>query len=114
MSCSSHSPPASQTGQSSGWFPSSSSTVALRACAISGGLGLDHHALGDGSGAGGLQLGHLLDADHAHAAGALQRKAGVVAEGGDLDAGGAAGFNEQRARGRGDLFAVDGQMLRQP
>ena len=35
MSCSSHSPPASHTGQSSGWLPSSSSIVALRACLIS-------------------------------------------------------------------------------
>ena len=36
MSCNSHSPPASQTGQSSGWFPSSSSTIDLRAWWISG------------------------------------------------------------------------------
>jgi hypothetical protein len=71
-----------------------------------GGLGLDDHALGDRSGAGGLQLGHFLDADDAHAAGGLQREAGVVAEGGDLDAGGLAGFNEQGARGGGELLAV--------
>ncbi len=31
MSCNSHSPPASQTGQSSGWLPRSSSTIDLRA-----------------------------------------------------------------------------------
>ncbi len=35
MSCSSHSPPASQTGQSRGWLPSSNSTIALRACRTS-------------------------------------------------------------------------------
>ena len=57
MSCSSHSPPASQTGQSSGWLPSTSSSMALRACSISARLGRDDHAFGDRSGAGGLQLG---------------------------------------------------------
>ncbi len=69
----------------------------------------DDHALGDRRGAGGLELGHLLNADDAHAAGGLERKAGVVAEGGNLDAAGAAGFNEQRARGRGELLAVDSE-----
>src|SRR5271165_540922 len=34
MSCSSHSPPASHTGQSNGWLPSSSSIIDLRACLI--------------------------------------------------------------------------------
>ena len=53
-----------------------------------GGLGEDDHAFGDRCGAGGLELGHLFDADDAHAAGGLQREARVVAEGGDLDAGG--------------------------
>ena len=72
-------------------------------------FGGDDHALGDRRGAGGLQLGHLLDADDAHAAGGLERKAGVVAEGGNLDAVGAAGFNEQRARGCGELLAVDSE-----
>ena len=70
------------------------------------GLGLDDHAFGDRRGAGGLELRHLLDADDAHAAGGLEREAGVVAEGGDLDAGGLAGIDEQRARGGGELFAV--------
>ena len=74
-----------------------------------GRLGLDDHAFGDRRGAGGLQLGHLLDADDAHAAGGLQREAGVVAEGGDLDARGLAGLDEQRARGCGELFAVYGK-----
>ena len=32
MSCSSHSPPASHTGQSSGWLPSNISTIDFRAC----------------------------------------------------------------------------------
>ncbi len=110
MSCSSHSPPASQTGQSSGWLPSRSCSGAFARLRDLGGLGLDDHALGDRGGAGGLELGHLLDADDAHAAGCLQREAGVVAEGGDLDAGGLAGFNEQRARGCGEFLAVYGEV----
>ena len=69
-----------------------------------GRLGRDDHALGDRRGAGGLQLRHLLDAHDAHAAGGLQREAGVVAEGGNLDAGGLAGVNQQRARGCGELL----------
>ncbi len=35
MSCNSHSPPASHTGQSSGWLPSNISTMDLRACSTS-------------------------------------------------------------------------------
>ncbi len=64
-------------------------------------------AFGDGGGAGGLQLGNFFLAHDAHAAGGLQREAGIVAEGRDLDAGLAAGVNEQRARGSGELFSVD-------
>gem|GEM_PF-5911494 len=71
-----------------------------------GGLGLDDHALGDRGGAGGLELGHLLDADEAHAAGGLEREAGGVTEGGDLDAVGLAGFDEERAGGGGEGLAV--------
>src|SRR4051812_13728803 len=40
----------------------------------------DDHAVSDRHGAGGLQLGHLLDADDAHAARGLKRKSGIVAE----------------------------------
>jgi hypothetical protein len=72
-------------------------------------LGGDHHAFGDRGGAGGLKLGNFFEAHDAHAAGSLEREAGVVAEGGNLDAVGAAGLNEQRARGCGELFAVDGE-----
>ena len=74
-----------------------------------GGLGRDDHTLGDRCGAGSLELGHLFDADHAHAAGGLEGEAGVVAEGRDLDAGGFAGFDEQGAGGGGNLFAVYGK-----
>lgn len=73
------------------------------------GLGGDVHALGDRGGAGGLELGHLLDAHHAHAAGSLQREIGVVTEGGNLDAGRLAGINEQRACGCGEFLAVYGK-----
>ena len=74
-----------------------------------GGLGLDDHAFGDRGGAGGLELGHLLDADDAHAAGCLEREAGVVAEGRDLDAGGLAGVDEECAGGCGEFVAVYGK-----
>ncbi len=72
-------------------------------------FGHEDLALGDGGGAGGLQLGHFLLAHQAHAAGGLQAQPGVIAEGRDLDAGFAAGFNEQHARGCGQLFSVDGE-----
>ncbi len=72
-------------------------------------LGGDHHALGDRRGARGLQLGHLLDFHQAHAAGALQREAGVIAERRHLDARALAGLNEQRPRGNGELLAVDSE-----
>ncbi len=72
-------------------------------------FGGDDHALGDRGGACGLQLRHFFDANDTHAARGLEREAGVVAEGRDLDAVGAAGFNEQRARGSAELLAVDGE-----
>jgi hypothetical protein len=74
-----------------------------------GGLGLDNHAFSDRCGAGRLELGHLLDADDAHAACCLQRKAWIVAEGRNLETGGLAGLNEQRACRGGELFAVYGE-----
>ena len=70
---------------------------------------LHDHAFGNRRGAGSLQLGHFLDADDTHAAGSLQRKARVVAERGDLDAGGLAGVDEQGARRGGELLAVYGE-----
>jgi hypothetical protein len=71
--------------------------VALRAWAISGDSVVKDLAFGDRGGAGGLELGHFFLADDAHAAGGLQAEAGIVAEGGDLDAGFAAGIDEQGA-----------------
>src|SRR5271165_1031508 len=72
-------------------------------------LGGDDHALGDRSGARGLQLGHLLDFHQAHAAGPLERQAGVVAEGRHLDARALAGLNEERSRGNGEFLAVNSE-----
>ena len=73
------------------------------------GLGGYDHAFGDGGGAGGGELRLLLDADDAHPAGGLEGEPGVVTEGGDLDASGLAGLDEERACGCGDLFAVYGK-----
>ena len=70
-------------------------------------LGDEDLALGDGGGAGGLQLGNFFLAHHAHAAGGLEAEAGVVAEGGNLDARLAAGFDQQRSRGSGELLSID-------
>src|SRR6202044_2718426 len=71
-----------------------------------GGFGGDVHALGDRGGAGGGEFGLLLDADDAHAAGGLEGEAGVVTEGGDLDAVGLAGLDEELACRGGEGLAV--------
>ena len=62
------------------------------------GVGLHDHAVGGDQGAGGLQLGHLLDFHEAHAARGLQRKPRVVAERGDFDALALGRFDHERAR----------------
>ena len=74
-----------------------------------GAFGGEDLALGDLRGAGGLELGRLLLAHHAHAARGLEREPGVVTERRNLDAGGLAGVNEQRACGRGERLAVYGE-----
>ena len=71
------------------------------------GVGLDDHAFGRDQRAGGLQLGHLFHFDQAHAAGRLQRKAGVIAEGGDFDPLRLGRFDDERAGRRGDLPPVE-------
>src|ERR1035441_1250429 len=70
-------------------------------------LGDEDLALGDGRGAGGLQLGHFFLAHDAHAAGRLQAEPGVVAEGWNFDARLAAGLNEQSPRWCGQLLSID-------
>ena len=62
----------------------------------------------DGS-AGGLKLGHFFDTHYTHAAGALQRKPGVIAERRHLDTGALAGFNQQSARRDREFLAVDSE-----
>ena len=72
-----------------------------------GRVGDENLALGHGGGAGGLQLGNFFLAHDAHAAGGLEAEAGVIAEGWNLDAGFAAGVNEERPRWSGELFSID-------
>ena len=109
MSCSSHSPPASQTRAVQRVVAQQQlQRVALRAWTISGVSVKKTLALGDLRSAGGLQLGHLILADDAHAAGGLRAETGVVAEGRNLNARALADLNQQRARGCGDLVAVYG------
>ena len=55
-------------------------------------------------------LGIFSISHQAHAASALQREAGVIAERRHFDAHGLAGFDQQRPRRSGDLFAVDGDV----
>jgi hypothetical protein len=59
----------------------------------------DDHAVGDGDGAGGLQLRHLLDAHEAHATRSLQREVRVVAERWNVEPFFAAHVDETRAFG---------------
>src|SRR6185503_12932272 len=70
-------------------------------------FGCEYLAFSDSRGAGGLKFGNLFLTNDAHAARGLEAEAGVVAEGGDLDAGFAACLNEQRSCGSGQLLAVD-------
>ena len=72
-------------------------------------LGDEDLALGDGGGAGGLQLGNFFLAHHAHAAGGLQAEAGVITEGRNLDARLAASVDQQRPRGSRQLLSIDNE-----
>ena len=74
------------------------------------GFAADDHAFHHRKGAGGLELGHLFDFNETHAAGGLQRVAFVIAESGNFDASAFAGVNQQRARGGGELAAIDGEV----
>ena len=109
MSCSSHSPPLSHTGQSSGWLVSRNSSMYLRAWRHLRRFGAHHHAFGHRQRAAVMQLGHLLHFHQAHAAGGLQREALVIAERRNLDAHRFGGIDHQRS-GRGlDRLPVDRQ-----
>ncbi len=80
-----------------------------------GGLGVDHHPLGDGDRARGLRLGHptavarVGDLDQALPAGADRRQQRVVAEPRDLHADPLGRPDHQGVLGHRDLDAVDGQ-----
>ena len=83
-----------------------------RVLALAGAVGVrvHDHAVGDRRGAGGLQLGHALDLDQAHAAGADGRaQARLVAEHRHLDAGLGRRLDQRHALGHGHLAVVDGQ-----
>ena len=69
-SCRSHSPPLSQIGQSSGWLMSRNSSVPWRPFFTFGVSVRTTMPSRHRRGAGGGQLGHPLDLDEAHAAGA--------------------------------------------
>jgi hypothetical protein len=71
-----------------------------------GSVGRNNHALADHGGAGGLQLGHLFNFHQAHAASALQRQVGVVAERRNFNAYALAGLNEQSSSRCLDRFTV--------
>src|SRR3984885_14697566 len=84
MSCSGHSPPLSQTGQSSGWLISRNSTTE-RWASLTRSAWVSPPVL-DGGRTAGLELGNPLDFDQAHAAGTDRlAEFGLVAEDGDLD-----------------------------
>ena len=108
-SCSGHSPPRSQIGQSSGWFSSRNSRFA--SCAWAAGSLVNCVATAipgrHGHRARGGELGLALDLHVALAARAGRREVRVVAEPGDLDAELLGRPDDERAGGDAHLLAVD-------
>src|SRR5437773_4172578 len=72
-------------------------------------FGVDHHPVAGYRRAGGLQLGHFLNRDQAHAARALQGQSRVVAKRRDFDPRLLRGLDKQSPGGNGVGIAVDGQ-----
>jgi hypothetical protein len=72
-------------------------------------LGFHLHALGRRGGARGGIAAHALDLDDAHAAGTVGVEVLVVADGGNMDAGGARGLENGLACLDLDRAAVNGQ-----
>ena len=109
--CSGHSPPLSQTGQSSGWLMSSSSMTPCCALSATGEVSwvLTTMPSETVDGAGRQRLGLALDLDQALPAGADRVEQRVVAEPRDLDADQLGGADDQGALGHLHLEAVDGQ-----
>ncbi len=85
MSCSSHSPPLSHTGQSR-MVGQEEFELPLARLADDFRFGVHDHAVGDWQRTAYLQLRSLLDLDQAHAAGGLEGQSFVITEGWDLDA----------------------------
>src|SRR5271166_532659 len=67
----------------------------------------DDHSFADHRGTSGLQLGHLLDLHHAHAASATQRESGVIAERRHFNTRALASLDQQRPRRGRHLFSVN-------
>ena len=75
-------------------------------------MGLDLHALADGRAARRHRAAGPLDLHQAHAAGPVGLETRVVAQRGDLDAGGARHLQDGLTRARLDLPPVDGESHR--
>ncbi len=81
----------------------------LRLVGVRRGGADDHAVLHHLGGAGGLELAHAFDLDHAHAALADDRQARVIAVVGDLNSDLESGFDQVGAGGHLDRASVDGQ-----
>ncbi len=73
-----------------------------------GRLYLDDHAINGWGGAGGEQPAHLFDFDNAQAAATIRFEVGVVAEGGDIDAGALSCLQDCHRVIGCNLLAIDG------
>src|SRR5881398_2286157 len=105
MSCSSHSPPLSHTGQSSGWLVRRNSSMYLRAWrtwSVSVRTTMPSVAT---SVQAVCSLG-AFSTYKAHAASSLERQPGVIAEGGHFGAQPPRRFNDQRALGHLNFAVV--------
>ena len=106
-SCSSHSPPWSQIGQSSGWLISRNSIVAFCAASARARTGEDLHSLGDRRRAGRHGLRRFLDLDEAHAAVGGDSQLFVIAEARHVDARLVGQLHDHLALARLERPAVD-------
>jgi hypothetical protein len=70
-------------------------------------LGGYRHAIGDRRGTRRLELWHFLNFYQTHPTGTLERQAGIVAKGRNLNAGTLTGFNQQCSWRCGDRLAVN-------
>ncbi len=108
-SWSGHSPPRSQTGQSSGWLIEQELEDAVLHRLHVRRLRVDDHAVGHRRRARDLEAAHALDLDQAHAAHADGLHALVPAEARDVGTVLLRDLDEQLAPGRLHFLAVDGE-----